>query len=311
MDNWFFWENNEFFTKGLYNLFTRWINPNPALCINPSLGNRYCSAFFTTYNFKNSFIMTIRAVFPYFFTDCFLFACSNSLNFPKLKRVVFRMVPNRHIISFRSTFASIAHQLWCKIAQVKIFLFIDGTNLYAGQYELFGPKRYMDFPKFIELVQSKLKIKFNRIYFYASYSPKPKRLAGKINLYLKNEALFYRGVRKTKDLTFFRGYRSKTSGKEKEVDVKLAVEIVHFAHLNKFDSLYLFSGDADFMHALKIAESLKKQIEVIALENRIPNRFSYIYKTNILIFSKPILKTLPSQKIKIISVRSEELTKSV
>jgi hypothetical protein len=28
---------------------------------------------------------------------------------------------------------------------VKTFLFIDGTNLYAGQYELFGPKKYLVF----------------------------------------------------------------------------------------------------------------------------------------------------------------------
>lgn len=29
---------------------------------------------------------------------------------------------------------------------MKTFLFIDGTNLYAAQYELFGPDRYLDFP---------------------------------------------------------------------------------------------------------------------------------------------------------------------
>lgn len=194
---------------------------------------------------------------------------------------------------------------------MKTFLFIDGTNLYAGQYELFGPKRYLDFPKLIQSIQKRLKVKFDKIYFYASYSPKPRRLTKNIKQYLKNEGLFYRSVRNTPKVNFFRGYRSPTSGKEKEVDVKLAVEIVHFAHLNQFNNLYLLSGDADFMHALKIAESLKKQIEIIALENRIPNRFSYIYRTNVLTFSKHTLKTLPSQKIKIISVRSEELTKSV
>lgn len=194
---------------------------------------------------------------------------------------------------------------------MKTFLFIDGTNLYAGQYKLFGPKRYLNFPKFIQSIQKRLKVKFDKIYFYASYSPKPRRLTKNIKQYLKNEGLFYRSVRNTPKVNFFRGYRSPTSGKEKEVDVKLAVEIVHFAHLNQFNNLYLLSGDADFMHALKIAESLKKQIEIIALENRIPNRFSYIYRTNVLTFSRHTLKTLPSQKIKIISVRSEELTKSV
>ena len=25
------------------------------------------------------------------------------------------------------------------------YLFVDGTNLYAGQYELYGPEKYLDF----------------------------------------------------------------------------------------------------------------------------------------------------------------------
>ncbi len=30
------------------------------------------------------------------------------------------------------------------------YLFVDGSNLYAGQYELFGPKKYLDFSKYIK-----------------------------------------------------------------------------------------------------------------------------------------------------------------
>lgn len=181
---------------------------------------------------------------------------------------------------------------------MKTYLFIDGTNLYASQYELFGPQKYLNFSKFIKEVEKKIKIKFNKIYFYASYSPRPKRLGKKQALYLKNEGLFYKSVKETENLFFFKGYRSKTSGKEKEVDVKLAVDIVDFAHRNKFDSLYLFSGDADFMHALKIAEGLRKKIFVLATENRIPNRFTYIYKTIVFSFYRKI-RILPEQKIKV------------
>lgn len=190
------------------------------------------------------------------------------------------------------------------------YLFIDGTNLYAAQYELFGPKKYLNFSALIKEVGKKIRVRFNKIYFYASYSPKPKRLTKKRKLYLKNEALFYRGVRETKDVVFFKGYRSKTSGKEKEVDVKLAVDVLNFAHLNKFSSLYLFSGDADFMHALKIAEKLKKEIFVLAIENRIPNRFAYIYKTIVFGFGRKI-KVLPKQKIKIVKLNRGKLLKKV
>jgi len=193
----------------------------------------------------------------------------------------------------------------------KIFLFVDGSNLYAGQYELFGPNKYLSFPNFISQVEKKLKIKFAKIYFYASYSPKPKRLTRKAKQYLKNEALFYQSVRKTKNTVFFKGYRSKTSGKEKEVDVKLAVDIVDFAHRGEYDSVYLFSGNADFTHALKVADNLSKRIYIIALENRVPHRFSFIYQTYIFSFLKFKEKILPVQKIKVVRLNRQEIIKTI
>ena len=182
----------------------------------------------------------------------------------------------------------------------RICLFVDGSNLYAGQYELFGPKKYLSFSEFVKQAEEKLKIVFTQIYFYASYSPTPKKPTKKQKEYLKNEALFYKNVKRTKNVVFFKGYRSKTSGKEKEVDVKLAVDIVDFAHKDKYNSIYLLSGDADFMHALKIAQNLSKNIAIISLENRIPYRFSFVYQTYVFVFSKLKQKILPKQKIKII-----------
>jgi uncharacterized LabA/DUF88 family protein len=150
----------------------------------------------------------------------------------------------------------------------KNYLFIDGTNLYAGQYNLFGPDQYLDFSKFIKSMEKKLGVRFDKIYFYASYSPQPKRPTKKEKLYLKNEALFYKSVKMAPRVVFFKGYRSPTSGKEKEVDVKLAVDVVNFAHLNKYNSLYLLSGDADFIQALLVAKKVGKRVYVLCLENK-------------------------------------------
>lgn len=172
---------------------------------------------------------------------------------------------------------------------MKVFLFIDGTNLYSAQYELFGPNKYLDFPKFIKKVEKKIKIKFNKIYFYASYSPQPKNPTIKEKLYLKNEALFYRSVKLTPNLFFFTGYRSKTSGKEKEVDVKLAVDMVDLAHLNKYDKTFLITGDADFMEALKVSQRIGKQVFVICMENKIMFKSLIFFKTYIIKFTNNII----------------------
>lgn len=159
-----------------------------------------------------------------------------------------------------------------------IYLFVDGSNLYSSQYEKFGPNSYLDFSKFIKFIEKKINIGFSKIYFYASYSPQ-KTGSTKEKKYLKNESLFYKSVKNTPNCIFFKGYRSPTSGKEKEVDVKLAVDIVDMCHLNMYSELYLISGDADFMHALVIAQKYNKIINILCLDNRIPQRFTYKYST--------------------------------
>lgn len=55
--------------------------------------------------------------------------------------------------------------------QEKIALFVDGSNLYAGQYQLFGPENYLDFGLFLQHIESNLSKKFDNVFFYASYSP--------------------------------------------------------------------------------------------------------------------------------------------
>lgn len=180
------------------------------------------------------------------------------------------------------------------------YFFIDGSNLYAAQYDLFGPKKYLDFSLFIKQIEKTLSVSFQKIYFYASYSPKPKYVTQKEKDYLKNEALFYKTVKQAKNVIFFKGYRSPSSGKEKEVDVKLASDIVHLAHLNAYDNLFFYSADADFAHALLIAKSLEKRITILALENRLPHRFIYIFPTVLFLFKKSNLKILKKQKIKVV-----------
>lgn len=120
------------------------------------------------------------------------------------------------------------------------YLFIDGSNLYGSQFALFGPKKFLSFNDLITRLEKLLKISFDKIFFYASFSPIPKKPTKKQKLYLKNEALFYKNVRKTPKVDFFKGYRSPTSGKEKEVDVKLAVDMVDMAHRNKYQKMYYF-----------------------------------------------------------------------
>lgn len=150
----------------------------------------------------------------------------------------------------------------------RINLYIDGTNLFAGQNELFGPKKFLPFKTLIKEIRKIFPV--NKIYFYASYmapanfkTPEHKKLAGL-------EAQFYRQVRATLNLTFFKGHRSPTSGKEKGVDVHLAVDMVKHAFRGEYDEAVIMTGDADLIYPLLIAKELDTPVHAIFL----PNRFS-------------------------------------
>ena len=191
----------------------------------------------------------------------------------------------------------------------RIYLYVDGSNLYGAQYDLFGPEKYIDFAALIKQVEEKIGVHFDKIYFYASYSPKSKKPTRKEKLYLKNEALFYRSVHRTKNIIFFKGYRSKTSGKEKEVDVKLTADLVRDGFQNAYQTVYLFSGDADFLQALFTITKLRKKIAIICFQNKILFKGSYYFKTYILCVSKIKIGFQQHQRIDFIKLDTSSITK--
>ena len=186
------------------------------------------------------------------------------------------------------------------------YLFIDGTNLYSAQFDLFGPNRYLNFSSFIKKIENILKIKFNLIFFYASYTPNKLVFSLIEKQYIINEFKFYQSVKLTNNLIFFKGYRSKTSGKEKEVDVKLAVDLVGFGLLNEFTRAYVFTGDADFLQAIFFLKKYRpnKQIELLCLSNRIMYKGLFYLPSHILnIGNKPLKERGIAKKAKIIKIK--------
>lgn len=192
------------------------------------------------------------------------------------------------------------------------YLFVDGTNLYAGQFALFGPKKYLVFFEFVKQVEENLRKKFDKIYFYASYSPRSKHPTKKEKEYLTNEYLFYKSVKKTQRVVFFRGYRSKKSGKEKVVDVKLASDLVSLSMAKRYQEDYLLTGDADFLEALFCSSKYAKTVKhnVICFENKIMYRGSYYYPTYVIKLTGKKLN-INEKYYKVISLGGDDLVEDV
>ncbi|MBI2597067.1 hypothetical protein HYW41_02835 [Candidatus Daviesbacteria bacterium] len=75
-------------------------------------------------------------------------------------------------------------------------LYIDGTNLFAGQNELFGPNKYLSFSFLIQEIKKLVPV--DSIFFYASYMNQKNRtkLTEDRKKLIAAEALFYREVLK-------------------------------------------------------------------------------------------------------------------
>ena len=155
----------------------------------------------------------------------------------------------------------------------KTFLYIDGTNLFAGQNELFGPKKFISFIFLLKEIDKLIKI--DEIYFYASYMNKKNYLTPRLKNLIAAEALFYREVINTKHVSFYKGHRSPTSGKEKGVDVHLSVDIVKDVFFKKCSQVVIMTGDADLIYPLEVIKLLKIPTAAVFLPNRFSLEMSY------------------------------------
>lgn len=149
-----------------------------------------------------------------------------------------------------------------------INLYIDGTNLLAGLIDLFGFRNIPSFSSILKEIEKYHKI--DKIYFYASYTPSKNIRNAKIKKQIGTEIEFFREARLQKNLIFYQGYRSRTSKKEKGVDVHLAVDMVRDAFLKKYAKAIIFSGDADLEYPVEIARTQGFPVYAFFL----PNRFS-------------------------------------
>lgn len=200
-------------------------------------------------------------------------------------------------------------ELKSKNSKRKTNLYIDGTNLFAGQNELFGPNKHLSFSFLIQEIKKWVPV--DNIFFYASYINQKNRtkLTEDRKRLIAAEALFYREVRNTKGVTFYRGHRSPTSGKEKGVDVHLSVDIVKDIFFGKCNQIVVMTGDADLIYPLEVVKMLKARTHAIFLPSRFSLEMAYkVDKAFVLNFLNKFKsdRKLPRQ-LKVVSISRASL----
>ncbi len=178
-------------------------------------------------------------------------------------------------------------------------LFIDGSNLYGGLTDLLNPGEYFDFSAFLACVEKDIKI--SKVKFYGTYMIEDSSQSSAKQLTAKAQIEFFNNAKSHPKVEFIEGHFSKTSGKEKGVDVKLAVDLALSACTNDFDEAIIMTGDADLSYAVRRAKDLGKQVHLAAFASRFPyglsfmanKRFVYDYKKYFVKKALPLYRKPP------------------
>ncbi len=160
-----------------------------------------------------------------------------------------------------------------KSKKSKNILFVDGSNLYGGLTDLLAPGEYLDFGSFLTEIEKDIKI--SKVKFYGTYMSIDSSQSSAQQLIAKAQVEFFNNVKSHPKVDFYEGNFSKTTGKEKGVDVKLAVDLALGACLDEYKEAIIMTGDADLAYAVIKAKELGKQVHLAAFASRFPYAFSF------------------------------------
>lgn len=136
------------------------------------------------------------------------------------------------------------------MASKKVFALIDGFNLYHGIRNL--RDNCLKWCNVIRLLEHFLRGEetLEQCYFYTAY---PKHLSADI----RNRYGLYVGALKTSRVNVVQGvFKRKERGtiifhEEKETDVRIAVDLMDFAYMEKGDRFFIASADSDLLPAVE------------------------------------------------------------
>lgn len=155
----------------------------------------------------------------------------------------------------------------------KIVLFVDGSNLFGGLTEVLGFGSYINFRSFLQEIRKDFSI--NEIYFYGTYMKIDASKPVSYRSHVMAQKAFFDSAKNTPGVKFIQGHFSG-SGKEKGVDVKLAVDMTLGASQNQYDEAIIMTGDADLRYAVEITKKQQKPVHLAAIGSRFPFGISVV-----------------------------------
>lgn len=178
----------------------------------------------------------------------------------------------------------------------RVAAFVDGSNLFGGMAEILKPGEYFKFSEFIAVIEEKIKI--DQINFYGTYMRADQKTTEKSKLLALAQKEFFDSTKDIKNLDFYHGHFSKTSGKEKGIDMHMGIDMAIGACTNTYDVAMVVTGDADLLYAVETVRRFDKKAVLVCLSSRIAMAIAFIASDRLIINSQDYFATKLSPKLR-------------
>ncbi|MBN1213268.1 MAG: NYN domain-containing protein [candidate division Zixibacteria bacterium] len=135
----------------------------------------------------------------------------------------------------------------------RVMIFIDGANLFFSAIDL-SIKPNFDYLKFVQKLVGPER-KLMRVYYYDAHIDQrvdPERY--------KRQQKFLLGMNRLSYFEFRKG--RMLNGRQKGVDVRIAVDMVTYGFKNNYDIAIIVSADSDLVPAVENIKAEGKQVEL-------------------------------------------------
>ena len=150
----------------------------------------------------------------------------------------------------------------------RVVAFVDGSNLFGGMAEMLNSGQYFNFSDFVGQLEQDFSLE--KIYFYGTYMRHLSTDSKAKRTLALTQRKFFDSVKKNHKTIFYQGHFSKTTGKEKGVDVHLAIDMAVGAATDSYDEALIITGDDDLLYAIETAQRFNKKVHLVSLSSRLP-----------------------------------------
>ena len=156
------------------------------------------------------------------------------------------------------------------------WLYIDASNLYGALADVLASGDYIDFTDLMDSLEKDFHI--NKVKAYGTYLPDEPKSSVQRRKFIGAQNKFFRSMSVHPKVEFHKGYFSKTSKKEKGIDVKLAVDMLKDSYEGSYKCAVIMTGDDDFLYSVECVRKINIPVHLACIGSRFP--FGLAHNTN-------------------------------